>query len=140
MALSDVKRGLDQGNTREKSEAAVPSLKPAVSPEPPAQKDASVFGRTGYIAPSDARGLLRNAKGRIFSKYGLRSEEVEKLATNITNESKFGSLTNPDDLKKYEDYRKKGIKEIKNLGEKENAKRILEKEMRILKDVFPNGK
>jgi len=113
------------------------SAGPGISREKaPVSPKADAFGKSGYIGPDAARGLLKNSKSLIYEKYKLGGTEVDQLSRKITSEKRFSSFTDKRDIEKYEREGRKEINKITNLDEKTRAKIKLEKELKTLKGVF----
>ena len=126
MSIFDIKKGFLGGR------------RPKRAPAPPSKeekKDTSAFGKSGFLPPDKARGLLMRDKDRLFREYSFKGSDVERLAKEITDK-KFGPLTNPADLKRFEGDRRKEINKIPNLDAREKTKKSLEKDVKILKDIF----
>ncbi|MDD5606434.1 MAG: hypothetical protein PHN37_01040 [Candidatus Pacebacteria bacterium] len=99
-------------------------------------KKVSVFEKNTHISHTKARELLRRGKSRLYERYGISSNEIEKLAREITDYKYFGSLISSNDIKNFEKIKKKEIARMKDLNEKHKTRVELEKEIRALRDIF----
>lgn len=106
------------------------------TPRKEEKKDTSAFGKNGYLPHHESRELLKESKKRLFEKYNLRGSDVDRLSEEITDYKKYHSFTDPEDIKNFEKYRNKEIKNIPNLSERDKARKALEKKVKALKDVF----
>ncbi len=96
----------------------------------------SIFDNNSHISQQKAKELLKNAKGRLYQKYNLTGEELNQLINDLTDHRNFGTMTSLNDIKKFENMKRKEVQSIQNATEKQTARRKAEKEIKALKDVF----
>lgn len=129
MVLEEKKQALSQGEMPAKPEKTSLPVKEE-------KKNTSGLEKDDYIPHSRAKGLLMDAKNRLFDEYGIKGKDLAKLAEESTSYGVSGPLFNQKDIKNFEKNRKEKINDIETPKEKREAKQKLEKDLKILKDVF----
>ena len=91
MSLDEIKQGLGQrGIEKEKSET---------TPIPSPKKETTVFDNNEGLTGGEVREIIKHDTNKLFSKYQTRGVDARELAQKLTNEKKFGSLTEPKEVK-----------------------------------------